>query len=131
MTVPSPHLHDLLGVRWSGDGATFVDDDEVVAMQPVVPHVSETLPSVIHLDRLRAALERQQLRIVWAAVGERQFTDGTSTGWLKSEFSGVYSLFGNGIQGRLTQHKVIGPAEPGSDIGRSPDSDEVASEGFL
>jgi hypothetical protein len=107
--VPSPQLCDLLQARWSGEGATFLGpSDASVATNAPLPNTSDTPPCIVREDCLRAGLRQAGLQIVWAVVGERRCWNGDKmVGDVEMQFSGVYTLTKDSIEGGLTVVETI------------------------
>lgn len=110
-SVPSPQLARLLGVEWTGEDFKFADRKGIlVAFAPRRPPKAGSAPCLVERDRMLAMLEKEELALVWAIVGERNSFDHLATGSVADKmmsFSGVYVLKTDGkIEGGLSMQET-------------------------
>ena len=95
-------LHGL-GLRWSGNGADFIDDKrQLVAFDPTVYQNGPTA-ALIRFDSLREFLAQEQLALCWTVIGEKRVL---GSGFVPSYYaelrmSGAYALNHKGAKGFL------------------------------
>jgi len=115
LRLPDKHLMTGLGLKWTGEAADFVNEaGEVVAMDPTA-HEAGPSALLIREDALRAYLDREELAIVWAVLGEkRAFGPGSRPRFFgELSISGAFTLVDDGLDGFL---KCVGKlAKKGED----------------
>ncbi len=108
---PGPHLCDMLGLRWIGDGYQFADvSGEVIARAIRVSGNASNFSLVVRRDKLLNALESENQCIVWGILGERRSSNYNNisdySGFL-APFSAVYTLRDGTIVGDITAPPYI------------------------
>ena len=104
ITLPGDLLIEGLGLRWQGSEGAFVDESgTVVAFDPSV-QTSGPGALVVARDRLMEFLKRERLALVWVLIGERQLIGRGREGLNYNELSGIYTLIGGKIVGKLSSY---------------------------
>jgi hypothetical protein len=110
MIAPSPQLHRIMGLHWSGNGTDFVDASGVLQVTQLDHKTGfDYKPCIVRRASLLAALERHNYAIVWGVVGERDcYSQKLSTHTVKkdAQISAVYTLNKNKIVGKVTKHLI-------------------------
>ena len=101
--LPTSELVTGLGLRWSGNGADYLDAaGQLAAFDPTA---RDTGPSALLLreDLLREFLSREGLTICWAVRGEKRVLGAGFDPWNHAllHMSGVYMLGDKGLVGFL------------------------------
>jgi hypothetical protein len=99
--LPCKELIEGMELRWRGDEGKFYDAyGDLIALDP---SVDERGPwaLVIARDALLKYLASRGLSIVWVVFGERQVIPPDDRGMDYNELSGIYTLEGTDILGRL------------------------------
>lgn len=98
--VPSPPIIDRLDLRWSGDGATFIDESGAIAAKQVKLSDSESPVVVVRRDVLERSMKKREERLVWGLRGERQVYDYEAHRSIAfREFTAVYWLQDGTVHG--------------------------------
>ncbi len=101
--LPSPQLCDMLKVQWTGERFDFAVDGEVMFESVSANEWSQPEVALINKESLYAALEENEMDVVWCLVAERGCWDGSKhiTG-SESEYSYIYSF----NEGELIEEQV-------------------------
>lgn len=103
LRLPAAGLATSLGLRWTGNGADFVDGRGcLTAFDPTV-HMDGPSALLVGLDKLTELLEREKLSLCWTILGEKlvlgpRFPDSYHA---SMRISGACQLGSEGIEGFL------------------------------
>jgi hypothetical protein len=102
LNLPRAELITPLDLRWTGLGADFTHQGEVAAFDPTV-HENGPAALLLREDFLRDFLAREQLRLCWVVIGEKQVIGPGAGGnyYGRVNLSGAYTLAEQGITGFL------------------------------
>lgn len=111
LRLPISKLVTGLGIRWSGNGADFVDAaDQVVTQDPTV-HADGPTALLLREDLLREFLAREKLLICWTVLGEKRVLPpgfGAGPYHPALRMSGAYVLSEKGPVG-FVKHMIDDP----------------------
>ena len=101
--LPNTDFIGKHGLRWSGNGADFVNDQgEVVAFNPAVDE-DGTNALLLRKDELTEQLKNNGIALCWAVLGEKWIIGGKDWNMRNQHkprrFSGAYVLTENGLDG--------------------------------
>jgi hypothetical protein len=101
LRLPASELITPLGLRWSGNGADYLDAAGQLAASDPTAHANGPSALLLREDWLKALLAREELTICWAVRGEKRVLGaGFGPGhhaWLR--LSGAYRLSHRGPVG--------------------------------
>lgn len=101
LRVPTDALLKLLGAQWSGISATYVDGvGAVVAFDPSA-NIAGPSALLVRRDKLRAALQEQDLVVCWMVQGEKTDAAGAPNyrAQARRSFHGVFIWDGETMTG--------------------------------
>lgn len=103
LKLPAGDVVSVLGMRWSGYGADFIDETgQIVSFDPTA-HSEGPSALLLRQDKLKEFLEREKLVLCWIVTGEKL---AYGTGFTPREYSvlrmsGFYILDSEGPTGSL------------------------------
>ena len=101
LRLPASELVTSLGLRWSGNGADYLDTAGQLAASDPTAHANGPSALLLREDWLKAFLARERLSICWAVRGEKRVLgagfDPGNHAWLR--LSGAYRLSHKGPVG--------------------------------
>ncbi len=99
--LPASTLMNHLQLRWSGNGADYLDPEgELTAFDPTV-HEKGPSALLIRKDSLHAALTREGLTLCWSVLGEKRMMDPgfSPRRHVSLRLSGAFLLTSAGLSG--------------------------------
>ena len=111
--LPVIDLVNGLGIRWSGDGADFMNGAGRVVVQDPTCHSEGPTAILLRDDVLREFLAREKLTICWAVFGEKRVTSpglGAGPYYPRLRMSGAYVLSERNPIG-FVKHMIDDPNE--------------------
>jgi hypothetical protein len=102
LRLPAADLARSVGMRWSGDGASFEAADGTVTAQDPTAYSDGPAALLLREDSMTEYLAREKLSICWTVIGEKRILQpsyGERPHHPVLRLSGAYALVGKGITG--------------------------------
>lgn len=109
LNLPRAELLAPLRLRWTGTGADFTHEGQLVATDPTV-HQDGPGALLLREDFLRDFLAREQLSLCWIVIGEKQLIGPQLRGayYGRLNLAGAYTLAAQGVTGFLHCYREAG-----------------------
>ncbi len=98
--LPHPSVIEAMGLKWSGHGADFVDDQGRPAAFDPTAHEPGPSALLIREDVLTDYLDRDGLGLVWAMTGQKRIINAREQ-YHAPSWTGSCQYTGRGIEGQI------------------------------
>jgi hypothetical protein len=114
LLVPCPQLFTLMGlVAWLPEPLRYLNSSEEIAVQSVRTGIDRSEALLVREDLLQDALKKYKISLVWTVIGERALFTGRDDFPGAREFTAVYRLSGEQIDGSITKIEIEPPFKRG------------------
>lgn len=111
LDLPAAEIIDGCGIRWSGNGADYIDvDGRVIAYDPTVYAAGPTA-LLLRQNEFQKYLARENLTICWAVLGEKSIylpADSRGTAHSSLRMTGAYAWADGELHG-FVQRQAVDP----------------------
>ena len=104
LRLPHQDFINHLGLRWSGEGADYLDEAGNLATFDPTAHENGPTALLLREDLLRQYLTDRGLALCWVAIGEKGMLGGDASTKYRghAKISGVYSYNGQALDGSMS-----------------------------